>query len=173
MWACTLCPKPPAVTVPQSLLMASRLTQWVFSFNRWPVVSTDRKSCATTDRMFLTPWDLASTMLSVRLSWLLSPPPAQPLTWTYNLLSQHFDFAPPSGCIWSQESQKVQLGYPKIFKQVVKSVSSFSISLPITWGQTTQYLWKEGYQGFGRQGLEDPTVQLTSSNTVCFTVVKQ
>lgn len=114
--------------------------KWVLSLNRWLVVGANRKSCTAKDRIFLTSWDLAVMMLSVRLSRLLSHPRAQPLIWPYNLL-QRSNFAPPSGCIWSKESQKAQLGYPKVFKEVGKSVSSFSISLLITWGKTTQHLW--------------------------------
>lgn len=128
----------------QSPLQSLCLHKWALSLNRWPVVGADRKSSANTDRIFLTPWDLASPMLSVRLSWQFSPPPAQPLIWTFNL-PQHFDFSSPSGCFWSKESQKAQLAYPEIFMEVGKSVSSFSISLPITWGKTTPHLWKQGY----------------------------
>lgn len=106
-------------------------------------------------------------MLSLRLPQLL-----QPLIWTSNL-PQRFHFSSPSGCLRSKETQKAQLGYPKIFKEVGKFVSSFSISLLITWGRTTQHLWKQGYMAFSRQCWEDPMVQLTSSIAVCFAVVKQ
>lgn len=75
------------------------LHKWVLSLNRWLVVGADRKSWTTKDRIFLTPSDLAGMMLPVRLSRLLSRPPAQPLIWPYNLLLQRSNFAPPSGCI--------------------------------------------------------------------------
>lgn len=44
------------------------LHKWALSLNRWLAVGADRKSCATAARIFLAPWDLASTMLSERLS---------------------------------------------------------------------------------------------------------
>lgn len=64
----------------------------------------------------------------------------QPLTWTHNLLTQQCNFTLSSGCIWSKGSPEVQIGYPTMFKQGGKSVSSFSNPLLTTCDKTSQHL---------------------------------